>query len=160
MPARGGPAAFLAFDLLVLDEQDLRPFPLSQRRTQLTELMAWCPPPLEQVPVTLDHQAVQWLRDYATPSGGRPGSQRGGRVLRRWGPALVQAALGDTAEVLVAAVTGTLERSTASWSDAKRGTVQAGLRALRASGLFRDVADQWGDRCAYTARPRRTNAIR
>jgi hypothetical protein len=64
--ARERPATFLAFDLLVLNERDLRALPLSGRRTELTELMAACRPPLQQVPFTLDHdQAAQWLEDYA-----------------------------------------------------------------------------------------------
>ena len=53
--ARERPATFLGFDLLVLNERDLRALPLSQRRTELTELMAACRPPLQQVPFTLDH---------------------------------------------------------------------------------------------------------
>ena len=111
--ARERPGAFLAFDLLVLDEQDLRPLPLSQRRAQLTELMASCRPPLQQVPFTLDQdQAEQWLRDYAAAHIGVEGlvlkrvDEPYVAGIRRWSKLRSR----DTAEVLVGAVTGTLQR--------------------------------------------------
>jgi ATP-dependent DNA ligase len=64
--ARDRPATFLAFDLLVLEGEDLRELPLSERRKHLTAIMLACHPPLQQVPFTLDHdQAATWLRDYA-----------------------------------------------------------------------------------------------
>jgi ATP-dependent DNA ligase len=111
--AQERPASFLAFDLLVLDEQDLRPLPLSQRRAQLTQVMASCRPPLQQVPFTLDHdQAEKWLRDYAAAHIGVEGlvlkriDEPYVAGVRRWSKLRSR----DTAEVLVAAVTGTQQR--------------------------------------------------
>ena len=109
--ARERPATFLAFDLLVLNERDLRALPLSRRRTELTALMAACPP-LQQVPFTLDHdQAAQWLEDYAAAHIGVEGLilKRVDKPLPRGSAALVQARHRDSAEVLVGAVTGTLQ---------------------------------------------------
>src|SRR3954447_17159317 len=111
--ARERPAAFLAFDLLVLDEQDLRPLPLNQRRARLTDVMASCRPPLQQVPFTLDHdQAEQWLQDYAAAHIGVEGL-----VLKRVDEPYVPGRLRwsklrsrDTVEALVGAITGSFDR--------------------------------------------------
>jgi ATP-dependent DNA ligase len=111
--ARERPATFLAFDLLVLDGEDLRELPLSERRQRLTAVMQGCRPPLQQVPFTLDHdQAAMWLRDYAAAHIGIEGlvlkrvgdPYLGG--LRRWSKLRHR----DTAEVLVGAVTGSMEQ--------------------------------------------------
>ena len=75
--------------------------------------MASCRPPLQQVPFTLDHdRAEQWLQDYAAAHIGVEGL-----VLKRVNEPYVAGARRwsklrsrDTAEVLVGAVTGTLQR--------------------------------------------------
>jgi ATP-dependent DNA ligase len=93
--------------------RDLRGLPLSERRNRLTALMQTCRPPLQQVPFTLDHgQAAQWLRDYAAAHIGIEGlvlkrvdePYVGG--VRRWSKLRHR----DTAEVLVGAVTGSVEQ--------------------------------------------------
>jgi ATP-dependent DNA ligase len=97
----------------VLNERDLRALPLSRRRTEVTELMAACRPPLQQVRFTLDDdQAAQWLEDYAAAHIGVEGLILK-RVdepylgdLRRWSKLRHR----DSAEVLVGAITGTLRR--------------------------------------------------
>jgi ATP-dependent DNA ligase len=97
----------------VLDEQDLRPLPLRERRAHLTNVMASCRPPLQQVPFTLNYdQAEQWLRDYAAAHIGVEGlvlkqvEEPYVAGVRRWSKLRSR----DTAEVVVGAVTGTLER--------------------------------------------------
>src|SRR3954447_8649182 len=144
--ARERPGSFLAFDLLVLDEQDLRPLPLSQRRAQLTELMASCRPPLQQVPFTLDHdQAEQWLRDYAAAHIGVEGlvlkrvDEPYVAGVRRWSKLRSR----DTAVVLVGAVTGTLARPNRlilAVSDPDRGLIVAGGTSALSDAQAAEVA--------------------
>jgi ATP-dependent DNA ligase len=111
--AQAAPATFLAFDVLVLNGEDLRPLPLSQRRAQLTELMDHCDPALQRVPFTLDRdQAASWMRDYGAAHIGVEGlvlkrvdePYLGGQ--RRW----FKLRHRETVEVLVGAVTGALDR--------------------------------------------------
>jgi ATP-dependent DNA ligase len=60
------PASFIAFDLLALEDRDLRSAPLSERRALLEEVMAEANPPLFLSPRTQDLDvATGWLRDYA-----------------------------------------------------------------------------------------------
>src|SRR5438477_2317611 len=60
------PASFIAFDLLALEDRDLRPAPLAERRGLLEEVMVGCRPPLFLSPRTEDLDvATGWLRDYA-----------------------------------------------------------------------------------------------
>jgi ATP-dependent DNA ligase len=63
--ARETPAAFVAFDLLALDGEDLRPLSFVERREQLAGLLAGAPPPLRLTPATSDHAvAAEWLERF------------------------------------------------------------------------------------------------
>ena len=53
------PAAFVAFDLLALGDDDLRAAPFSVRRTRLEELLAAAPPPVHITPATTDSALAQ-----------------------------------------------------------------------------------------------------
>jgi ATP-dependent DNA ligase len=107
------PATLLAFDVLVLDDVDVRPQPLRQRREHLNELLASCRPPLQLVPATTRHdEALAWLEDYAAARVGVEGvvcksladPYLGGRRIWR------KYRTKDTLELLVGAVTGSLAR--------------------------------------------------
>ena len=59
------PAAFVAFDALAIDGQDLRGLPQHERRVRLEGLLAHVMPPIHLTPVTRDHgQAVEWLARF------------------------------------------------------------------------------------------------
>ncbi|MET7904041.1 ATP-dependent DNA ligase [Streptomyces sp. NPDC005355] len=59
--ARELPASYAAFDLLAIDEEDLRPLPYELRRARLMELLEPYPPPLQAVPMTTDREtAATW----------------------------------------------------------------------------------------------------
>ena len=63
--AREHPASYVAFDLLTLDEQDLRPHPWRDRRAALEDLASTWRPPLQLSPYTDDYNtALEWLVDY------------------------------------------------------------------------------------------------
>lgn len=62
---RETPASFIAFDLLALEDQDLRSRPLAERRGALEDLMEPTGPPLHLSPSTHDRSvAVGWLDDF------------------------------------------------------------------------------------------------
>ncbi len=48
------PASFVAFDLLAVDDRDLRPAPFSQRRALLEKALATASPPVHLTPATAD----------------------------------------------------------------------------------------------------------
>jgi ATP-dependent DNA ligase len=54
MLAEATPASFVAFDVLALDERDLRPEPFSQRRRVLEEALAGASAPVHLTPITRD----------------------------------------------------------------------------------------------------------
>jgi ATP-dependent DNA ligase len=54
MLAETTPASFVAFDLLALGPDDLRPAPFAQRRAQLEEALGTAPPPVHLTPATTD----------------------------------------------------------------------------------------------------------
>ena len=63
--AREHPASYVAFDLLTLGEQDLRPHPWRDRRAALEDLASTWRPPLQLSPYTDDYDtALEWLVDY------------------------------------------------------------------------------------------------
>jgi ATP-dependent DNA ligase len=63
--AQATPASFVAFDLLARDGRDLRDRPLSERRTQLEDLLAGVEPPIHLTPMTRDPEtAREWLSRF------------------------------------------------------------------------------------------------
>src|SRR5690242_20736965 len=60
------PASFVAFDLLALDDRDLRTEPFGERRALLEEVMAGARPPLHLSPATNDPDVARsWLDSFA-----------------------------------------------------------------------------------------------
>ena len=65
MLARETPASFIAFDLLALDDRDLRPEPFSTRRRLLEEALAGVEPPIHLTPATTDRGvASDWFHRF------------------------------------------------------------------------------------------------
>ena len=65
MLAEQTPADVIAFDLLALDDEDLRGAPFSERRARLEEVFADVVPPLHLTPITRDHAtAAKWFVDF------------------------------------------------------------------------------------------------
>jgi ATP-dependent DNA ligase len=59
------PAAFVAFDALAADGQDLRQLPQAERRRRLEQLLAGVRPPIHLTPITRDRpQADEWLARF------------------------------------------------------------------------------------------------
>ncbi|HKF14366.1 MAG TPA: ATP-dependent DNA ligase [Gaiellaceae bacterium] len=70
--SRETPAELIAFDLLELEDEDLRPRPFRERRALLEQLLAAVDPPLVLTPLTEDpDEAERWLD--APPSAGIDG---------------------------------------------------------------------------------------
>lgn len=105
------PATFMAFDVLAHEAKDLRRHPLRARRATLERLSEWWAPPLQVSPVTMDEETARaWFVDYR-PAGiegivakAADGTYRPGR--RDW----VKVKSRETTEVIIGAVTGSLER--------------------------------------------------
>ncbi len=65
MLAEKTPAAFMAFDLLALDDQDLRQQPFSHRRDLLAQALQSVAPPIHLTPTTTDvAQAEHWFKVF------------------------------------------------------------------------------------------------
>lgn len=63
--ARQTPASFVAFDLLALDEEDLRSRPQGERRRRLEEVLAGARPPVHLTPATTDREvAAEWFTAF------------------------------------------------------------------------------------------------
>ncbi|MFN8050018.1 MAG: ATP-dependent DNA ligase [Acidimicrobiales bacterium] len=59
------PASFVAFDLIALGDDDLRPTPFAERRRLLEEMLADARPPLHLTPITRDRDLAQdWFRRF------------------------------------------------------------------------------------------------
>jgi ATP-dependent DNA ligase len=59
------PASFVAWDLLALEDEDLRDTPLAERRARLEQALAGAPPPLHLSPATRDRAlAEDWFRRF------------------------------------------------------------------------------------------------
>jgi ATP-dependent DNA ligase len=59
------PSAFVAFDVLAADGQDVRERPQHERRAILERLLAGVAPPIHVTPITRDHAtAVEWLARF------------------------------------------------------------------------------------------------
>ena len=62
MLARTTPASFVAFDLLALGDEDLRPRPFAERRPALEQALAGARPPVHLTPSTHDRDvAAEWF---------------------------------------------------------------------------------------------------
>ena len=65
MLAEETPASFVAWDLLALDDDDLREVPLELRRKKLDALLGGAPPPLHLSPATRDRALAQdWFHRF------------------------------------------------------------------------------------------------
>jgi len=63
--ARETPSSFIAFDVLAIDNTDLRTQPQQQRRAALEALLHAARPPLHLTPMTRDRTvALRWLREF------------------------------------------------------------------------------------------------
>src|SRR6185369_6398078 len=63
--ARECPAAFVAFDLLAADGEDLRDTPQEERRARLERLLADVSAPIHLTPMTRDRVvALEWLQRF------------------------------------------------------------------------------------------------
>ncbi|MGH9189612.1 MAG: ATP-dependent DNA ligase [Acidimicrobiales bacterium] len=63
--AKATPASFVAFDLLALGDEDLRPRPFSERRALLAEALASAESPLHLTPATTDRSVAEdWFRRF------------------------------------------------------------------------------------------------
>jgi ATP-dependent DNA ligase len=63
--AKESPSAFVAFDVLAADGEDLRAAPQHERRKRLERLLADAEPPVHLTPMTRDRAvAVQWLERF------------------------------------------------------------------------------------------------
>ena len=59
------PASFVAWDLLALDDEDLREAPLAVRRKRLEEVLGGAAPPVHLSPATLDRAVAEdWFRRF------------------------------------------------------------------------------------------------
>jgi ATP-dependent DNA ligase len=90
--ARETPASFVAFDVLAVEDRDLRRRPQAERRRELESLLARVKPPIYLTPVTTDRSIAQkWLKRFegagldgviakestpCRPIGKEPGSER------------------------------------------------------------------------------------
>ena len=65
MLAEHAPASFVAWDLLAVDDEDLRSAPLAERRARLERLLAGAPPRVHLSPATRDPAlAEDWFRRF------------------------------------------------------------------------------------------------
>ncbi len=63
--AQSSPASLVAFDLLAIDGQDIRPRPQAERRARLEQALAGARPPLHLTPATRDVRlAADWLARF------------------------------------------------------------------------------------------------
>jgi ATP-dependent DNA ligase len=63
--AAATPATFVAFDLLALEQRDLRARPFSERRAGLVSLLGGAPRPLVLTPATTEHAtALEWFERF------------------------------------------------------------------------------------------------
>src|SRR5207253_3681366 len=63
--AEQSPASFVAWDLLALDDEDLRQAPLAARRERLEQVVAGAAPPVHLSPATRDRsRAEDWFRRF------------------------------------------------------------------------------------------------
>lgn len=105
--AKQAPANLVLFDVLALEEQDLRPLPFDDRRHQLERVCSALTPPLSISPLTEDEQvARQWFTDLV-PAGVEGLVVKGGSLPYRPGQRdMVKVKHRETVDVVIAAVIG------------------------------------------------------
>jgi ATP-dependent DNA ligase len=65
MLAKATPASFVAFDLIAVDDADLREVPFAERRARLEDLLADAQPPVYLTPVTMDRAVAEdWFARF------------------------------------------------------------------------------------------------
>lgn len=65
MLAEKTPAEYVAFDLLAVGDEDLRPLPLAQRRARLEQLLEGVSPPIHLTPYTREPGVgLRWLKEF------------------------------------------------------------------------------------------------
>jgi ATP-dependent DNA ligase len=63
--AAQAPASFVAWDVLALEDEDLRPIPLAERRARLERMLGSAPAPVHLSPATRDRSlAEDWFRRF------------------------------------------------------------------------------------------------
>jgi ATP-dependent DNA ligase len=107
------PASFIAFDLLMWDDADLRESPLSTRRQLLEMVFVDHQMPFQIAPQTTDRaEAADWMHEYSRNDIGIEGLVVKGRDSnytsgeRGW----LKVRFQDTSEAVVCAVVGSLDR--------------------------------------------------
>ncbi|MBD8607314.1 hypothetical protein AERO_12280 [Aeromicrobium fastidiosum] len=107
------PASFIAFDLLMWDDDDLRGQTLTERRRMLDVVLVDHLMPFQVVPQTSDRAvAASWIREYSRNEIGIEGLVVKGRDTtytsgqRGW----LKLRFQDTSEAVVCAVVGSLEQ--------------------------------------------------
>lgn len=106
------PASYVAFDVLALHGDDMRALPWLRRRALLEELGAGLRPPLQVTPVTFDPtEAEQWARDLRSQGfEGLVIKNTRSRYVAGRSSSWLKIKIRQTEEVIVGAVTGTLQR--------------------------------------------------
>jgi ATP-dependent DNA ligase len=110
---RRAPASFVAFDVLQWGGKAYAQEPLRVRRRKLQALVTDLRPPFAVTPATRDREvAGNWLRDYADARVGIEGLVIKGLAVRYQSGrrAWLKLRIRDSAEALIAAVTGTAQR--------------------------------------------------
>ncbi|MBT0770794.1 ATP-dependent DNA ligase [Kineosporia sp. J2-2] len=110
---RSAPASFVVFDVLQWQGTPFAQEPLRVRRRKLQTLVTRLEPPFAITPATRDHDVAEnWLRDYADARVGIEGLVIKGLAVRYQSGrrAWLKLRIRNSAEALVAAVTGTAQR--------------------------------------------------
>lgn len=107
------PASFIAFDLLMWDDDDLRGHPLAHRRRMLEVVLVDHMMPFQVVPQTTDRaQAADWMGEYSRTDLGIEGLVVKGldTVYSSGERGWLKVRFHDTSEAVVCSVTGSLEQ--------------------------------------------------
>lgn len=112
-PPGVAPAAFLAFDVLAVDDRDVRGEPLRVRRPLLEQLAEAWRPPLQLTPQTADmDEAQRWLAEYAAADVGVEGlvAKGAGQRYLAGQPGWLKYRIRNTREATVGAVIGRVDQ--------------------------------------------------